>query len=622
MLNGALATLDPHTVLMPPQRAKEFSESISGQFYGVGAYLNQDVGDVRIERVMKGMPAEKAGLQDGDTIIAVDGEPTVGLTLSQVVARIRGPLNTTVTLRVERDGSDEPLDIPTARGVIAPPTLISWQKDQIGYVRLDQFNRYSNQQIDEAISQLQQDAPLRGFVLDLRFNGGGLLPQAHMIADMFLSHSKEVVRTVSMIRAPQILQSGRRLVLPEVPIIVLVGPSSASASEILSGALQQNDRAVVAGTTTYGKGSVQTMRPLLDDSIFKFTIQEYQLKDGLSIQSQGVDPDLALLRRTIDEEGQVDLFPYSPSSEADLDFALHSHNVKEKEAPSLRLPWLAEYQDEEAIRRTRMSARDFNPDQEAMLVIDLLHTAMQQEDAAARLKGAWEADAMRAATIDLLTAAVAKRAQVESAVLGDALSEMDEPIAWGKAGPEAKDVIAVEYLGPHTLVPGEETALRFNVSNSGGAAIGQLYGIVRADEGSPFWESELIIGSVAAQGEREVAIPFTIPPRLYGGSERFVLEVHQDGMKDIMLELPVKVDVAVSKRPHFSVSWTVLNENKVEDQIVLDQPRLLRVELRNDGPGASLPLNVSIFKDDDPYVSLEQGSYEVEAVPAGENKPY
>ena len=223
MLNGALATLDPHTVLMPPQRAKEFSESISGQFYGVGAYLNQDVGDVRIERVMKGMPAEKAGLEDGDTIIAVDGEPTVGLTLSQVVARIRGPLEHHVTLRVERDGSDEPLDIPTARGVIAPPTLISWQKDQIGYVRLDQFNRYSNQQIDEAISQLQQDAPLRGFVLDLRFNGGGLLPQAHMIADMFLSHSKEVVRTVSMIRAPQILQSGRRLVLPEVPIIVLWG---------------------------------------------------------------------------------------------------------------------------------------------------------------------------------------------------------------------------------------------------------------------------------------------------------------------------------------------------------------------------------------------------------------
>ena len=129
------------------------------------------------------------------------------------------------------------------------------------------------------------------------------------------------------------------------------------------------------------------MRPLLDDSIFKFTIQEYQLKDGLSIQSQGVDPDLALLRRTIDEEGQVDCFPILHLSEADLDFALHSHNVKRKRAPSLRLPWLAEYQDEEAIRRTRMSARDFNPDQEAMLVIDLLHTAMQQEDAAARLKG-------------------------------------------------------------------------------------------------------------------------------------------------------------------------------------------------------------------------------------------
>ena len=221
---------------MPPRTAKRFSENIAGQFHGVGAYLNQDVGQVRIERVMKGMPAERAGLQDGDVIIAVDGEPTVGLTLEQVVSRIRGPLNSIVRLTVEREDSEEPLVIPTSRGVIAPPTLISWENDGIGYVRLDDFNRYSNKQLDAAINALQEDEPLRGFVLDLRFNGGGLLPQAHMIADMFLSHSKEVVRTVSLIRSPQILQSGRRLVLPEVPIVVLVGPSSASASEILSGA--------------------------------------------------------------------------------------------------------------------------------------------------------------------------------------------------------------------------------------------------------------------------------------------------------------------------------------------------------------------------------------------------
>lgn len=619
MLNGALSTLDPHTVIMAPRRASEFSEDIAGEFQGVGAYLNQEMGIIRIDRVMPGLPAELAGVRDGDIILAVDGEPTVGLSLAQAVSRIRGPKGTTVVLTVEREGEKKPIDIPTVRDLIEPPTLVSWQEDGIAYVRLDEFNRNSNRQLYVALAALQQSGPLRGLVLDLRFNGGGLLRQAHMIADMFLTHSREVVRTVSLGRPPQSLTSSRNVVLAEVPMVVLVGPGSASASEILAGALQLNQRAVVVGNPTYGKGSVQTVRPLVDASNLKFTIQEYQLAGGVSIQGQGVQPDLRLTRRSVDENGNVDLVPYTFAAESDLEFALIGAAPEGETEGTLRLAWVAEHQDEEAQRASRISARNFRPDLEARVIIDVLDRATAGANLQAEMAQAWLEDRMRSHTLSLLEPALRERQKIEVERLSAALAAAPRPVHWGDAfaGAEVSQ-LNLEYMGPESLSPGEEAELRFRVHNPSDQAIGQIYGIIRADLASPLWESELIVGEIPAQDAVEAVIPFRVPPRLHPGHEVFTLELRQDGRSQPILKLPVSVAIADEPRPHFSWSWSVRDvDGAAIAPLHLDQDRQLQLTVTNDGNGVSMPLQLFVFKDDDPFVSLRSGRFTLDPLEPG-----
>lgn len=623
MLNGALMSLDPHTVIMPPERATAFSEEISGEFFGVGAYLSQEHGIIRIDRVMPGLPAEQAGIQDGDIILAVDGEPTVGLSLSQAVSRIRGPKGTEVVLTIERKGEEDSLEIRPVRNLIEPPTLVSYQRDGVGYVRLDDFNRNSHRQLAEALVQMHSDAEhgLRGLVLDLRFNGGGLLKQAYMIADMFLPHSLDVVRTVRLGHSPQTLRSGRRQILEEVPIAVLIGPGSASASEILAGALQLNERAVVAGMSSFGKGSVQTIRPLPDESNLKYTIQEYQLKGGVSIQGQGIQPDLMYLRHSLDEDGKVDLVPYSMNTEADNEFALSPLAAEPLRQAPLTLGWLADYRDEDALRRSRISARDFAPDQEAALTMDLLAHVVNNEETRNELAIGWLEQRLRSATIDALRIAVDQRAEVEALRLTEALAAMDPPIIWGEDTPVDGSQLALRFLGPEAVTPGEEVHLRFAVDNHGTEDVGRIYGLVRSDPAGPLWESELLIGQVPAAGSSEGTVRFRVPQRLYYGHEAFTMELRQDGAIEPLLEESVSIQIADAPRPHFSWEWSVQHETGTQrGGLELDHPYTLRLTITNDGDGATQPLMVYVFKDDDPFVSLDKGRFQLEALEPGASR--
>jgi len=229
LINGALTTLDPHTVMMSPEPAGDFDEDIRGEFGGIGAFLHQDAqsGEITIERVMPDRPAEKAGVQDGDVIVAVNGESTTGLSLEQAVRRIKGPKGTTVTLSLKRKNTI--LDLSVVRDLVQVVTIRSWRDGDVGYVRMDEFNQNTARDLFNAITELQKVAPLKGLVLDLRANGGGLLDQARVICDFFLIKNKEIVRTVTVGGEPQIFKSSPNLLL-DCPMAVLVGPGSASAA--------------------------------------------------------------------------------------------------------------------------------------------------------------------------------------------------------------------------------------------------------------------------------------------------------------------------------------------------------------------------------------------------------
>ncbi|MDW8186401.1 MAG: S41 family peptidase, partial [Anaerolineae bacterium] len=224
-----------------------------------------------------------------------------------------------------------------------------------------------------ALRELERGGPLKALVLDLRFNGGGLLDQAKLVGQFFLGRGQEVVRTTTIDGRQEVFVcKGRRVVT--VPLVVITSPGTASAAEIVSGALQLNERAVIVGETTFGKGSVQHIRELRDGSRLKLTIQEYLLPGGVSIQDVGVAPDIRLSRHALRENGSVDLRDPQPERERDHEFALQGRRSYARE-PIAELAWLDPWLDREARRAHLISARNFRPDRQAQLVIDLLREA-------------------------------------------------------------------------------------------------------------------------------------------------------------------------------------------------------------------------------------------------------
>lgn len=620
MLNGGMHTLDPHTGIMPPEPADDFAEEIQGEFFGIGAYLSQEEGVVRIDRVMAGLPADTAGVRDGDLVLAVDGEKTVGLLLPQVVRRIKGPQGSTVTLTIERAGGEAPFELKIVRDKVAFVTMRSYLHGDLGYVRMDEFNRNTAEDLLRQLGELLKQVPsrkLRGFVLDLRFNSGGLLTQAHRIADLFLPHSKEVVATVAPGGRRQVLTSSRKVYL-DAPMLVLVGPGSASAAEIVAGALQLNDRAVVVGENTFGKGSVQMLRSLDDDSTLKLTTQEYQLTGEASIQGHGVAPDLALAAHSVDARGEVDLIPYTDRREGDHEFALKDHGTYQGRA-ALELDWLRTYTSPDQYReRHHLPSVQFSPDQEAMLALRLLEQALAGEDLVAAAAAARDEGRQRQFLIERLTAPVAAARTHEEERLRKALAEAPRPLAWGDSGVRPEPgVLKLSYTGPTELRAGLNHDLTFQIVNSGTVAAGRLYALVQADQYSPLWEEEIVIGDLVPGAEAKATLVFAVPPRLPDGEERFTLRLFQHPHREPVAELPVSCQVRAAPRPQFGYAWSLVQEEVADGVIALDENVVVELSLTNHGAGDAVATTLFVYKDDDVLTQLGEGRFRLEPIASG-----
>ncbi len=608
LVNGALSSLDPHTVLMPPEPAKEFGDSISGEFFGVGAWLTQDDGVIAIDRVMPGLPAERAGVEDGDKILAIDGERTAGLSLDQAVKRIKGPKGTTVTLTLER--GDRTVDLAVTRDLVQVITMRSYRRGDVGYVRMDEFNANTARDLEVAIKDLQKPAALKALVLDLRFNGGGLLDQAKVISELFLSRGQEIVRTSSIAGEPSVYRSSGRNPY-RFPMAVLTSGGSASAAEILAGALQRNDRAVVLGTTSFGKGSVQTIKPQRDGSRLKLTIQEYQLPGGVSIQDVGITPDVALIRHSLDKDGSLArLRPYSREREVDDEFALANRAAYRHEG-TYELGWLAAFRTKDEMKQSGISAREFAPDQEASLAIDLLTAALANPEFAAGHAVAQKDGKQRQFMLKELAAPVQVLAEHEAQALGAALAKQTPAITWGPAATPAAGSLKLAYTGPTDITASPLTAntasdLTFTVTNTGTTPVGRLYGTVKADKFSPLWEDEIIFGTVEPGATITGTLHFHVPPRSFSGEERFALDLRTTGSETPLTNLPVALTIHAQPRPLLGFDWQIDDPAELKPGVL----GFLKVTIRNDGAGpASAPI-ARVFKADDPFVQLSDTRFE------------
>src|SRR5215207_1891770 len=340
-INGMLTSLDPHSSYMSPNEFREMQVETQGEFGGIGIEVTMEEGLIKVVAPVDETPAARAGMLANDIITQIDGEPVQGLTLNQAVDKMRGPVNTLVALTIRRQDKKEPLEVKLTRETIRiRPVRARTEGEDIGYLRISQFNDQTTEALRAAIKTIAGDVgpdKLKGYVIDLRNNPGGLLDQAIMVSDAFLTKG-EIVST----RGRNAEETQRYAAKGKVkdlvggkPLVVLINGGSASASEIVAGALQDHKRATVLGTRSFGKGSIQSVIPLGNNrGALRLTTARYYTPSGRSIQAKGIDPDQEVLQDIPDDLKGKD----ETKGEAGLRGHLKNSDKDEKGGSSAYIP--------------------------------------------------------------------------------------------------------------------------------------------------------------------------------------------------------------------------------------------------------------------------------------------
>ena len=295
-IKGMLETLDPHSNFMPPDVYTQLKTDTAGKFGGLGieVWVNKD-GVLTIVTPMEGTPAWKAGVKPGDRIMKINGESTKGMSIVEATARIRGEVGSEVKFTVARDGSPKPIDFKMKRVTIDVKSVKEEVlEEKYVYLRLNHFQERTSQEVKAALKKMDGKRKIEGLILDLRNNPGGLLDEAVDTVNLFVDKGV-IVSTIGRNKEDKDVKYAKSgIARTDFPMVVLVNGSSASAAEIVAGALKDHKRALVAGSRTFGKGSVQTVIPLADDVGLKLTIARYYTPNGVSIQAKGIEPDIQL----------------------------------------------------------------------------------------------------------------------------------------------------------------------------------------------------------------------------------------------------------------------------------------------------------------------------------------
>lgn len=307
-IRGMLKSLDPHSSYLSKDNFQEMQVQTKGEFGGLGIEVTMENGLVRVVSPIDDTPAARAGIQAGDLILALDGEAVMGLSLSEAVDRMRGKVGSDITLTVRR-GDKEPFEVTITRDKITIESVRSETYGNVGYIRVTTFNEQTQPGLEDALAKVNEKVgdEVQGYVLDLRNNPGGLLEQAISVSDTFLKQG-EIVSTRGRDKEDnKRYNADEGSMVGETPLVVLINGGSASASEIVAGALQDHDRAVVLGTRSFGKGSVQTIIPLPGHGAMRLTTARYYTPSGRSIQAKGIEPDMQVRQANVElvENGEA-----------------------------------------------------------------------------------------------------------------------------------------------------------------------------------------------------------------------------------------------------------------------------------------------------------------------------
>lgn len=621
-INGALSTLDPHSLLLKPEMFAEMKTSTKGEFGGLGIVISVRDGKLTIISPLDGTPAARAGLKAMDVISRIGDVSTVSMPIEEAVQKLRGPEGSKVSIWVTRKGWPEARKFSLTRERIKIESVESrLLDDKIGYVKIKNFQQNTGRDLDEHVEKLQKQSKgaLKGLVVDLRNNPGGLLEQAIRVSDKFLS-SGDIVTTVgygNKLREPKRAQwSGSDL---DLPVVVLVNDGSASASEIVAGALKNLDRAVILGGRTFGKGSVQVLYDFADSSALKLTIAQYLTPGGISIQNIGVTPDIALTPAYIDQE-MVRLF-YTPDSHREANLDKHLDRAKSGEdpesKPQFELTYLVEPEKKDAAEQAETEAEEEEVPQDGF-----------REDYPTKLARSLLTLAGRNKRSEMLRAArkiLEDRAQEEQSKITGAIESFGIDWSLAQANDGGLPVVSAELRlkgsdGEGKVTAGSEVSLEAVVTNNGVTPISRLHAHLETDHGS-FRGREFLFGAVAPGETKSWTINTKIPKELASRADVLVLKLAANG-KPIGTETKLPVVTSYIPHPQFAYSYSFDDSERGDGDGILERGEGvdLLVHVSNVGPGDAEKVALRLKSAAGEDLFLERGRSEIAAIPSGETR--
>lgn len=651
--NGMLHTLDPHSVLLSPEAYKEMNLSTSGQFGGLGIVISIRDQQLTVINPMPGTPAFRAGVKKYDRIMKIGGESTLNMGLNEAVQHLRGAPGTKVTVWLRRDGPEgfqTPKPFELTREVIKVASVESkLLADNIGYVRLKQFQANTAKDLDDALTKMKASGELKGLVLDLRGNPGGLLEQAARVADKFLV-SGPIVATVGNPGAGE--DREEKVAHPEgtepnYPIALLVNGSSASASEIVAGALKNHDRAIVIGETTFGKGSVQLVfTELPDRAALKLTIAQYLTEPGdISIQGTGVTPDIELDPMTADmQEMDLTVDTGTMLKERDLSRSLQNAKIREGQKPQE----VVRYNLPESLRR-ELRERGGDPDE--VMGNDFPSKDFPVKfarDVVAKVPHGKRLEQLKAAKQVINDTRTSELAKVGNDLQGLGIDWSDapadvQPVAQGAPPPNVE--VKLETDRPNNEVnAGDPMHLKVTVTNKGTVTLNRLAAVTKSDNGL-YDNKELVIGKLEPGKTKTASIPLgwcDVEGRKAGSTAVLPTNAprtckiprdtlsRQDGISVRFDEArgrapaPQNLRVAVKalERPLFAYSYQIADSRKGngDGKVQKGEHLTLYLSVKNVGKGKSYETQVNLRNLSGDGLLLHEGRFDISNMQPGEVK--
>jgi carboxyl-terminal processing protease len=607
-INGLLNTLDPHSVLLRPEVYKEMDLGTKGHFGGLGIVISIRDGGLTVISPLEGTPAFRAGLKSGDKIMQIEEESTINMSLTEAVNRLRGRPGSKVAIWVLRKGWSEPHRYSIVREDIKIRSVESrLLSPGIGYLKVKNFDANTSNDCKKHLMRLKKKGKLKGLVLDLRNNPGGLFKSAVEVSNLWVDNGV-IVTTVGMGEKVREEQKAQGASEENYPIVVLVNSGSASASEIVSGALKNLNRALIMGQQTFGKGSVQVLYNFKDGAALKLTVAQYLTPGDVSIQSIGITPDVLTLPVVIDKE-EIDFFgPETPFREKDLKKHLTWETPPKQEKALAKVKFLEPKKDREKER----DAPD--PDK---FVLDVPIQLARDVVAAASTAGA----STRMAVYQAAKPLIDQRMNEEADKIGKALKGLG--VQWSdKAGgntgaPDPRFKVTTTPSGK--LKAGEKAEIKVTVENKGTGDFYQLRAMTKSDNG--LWDKrELVFGRVPAGESRSWTLPVKVPKDM---RTRFDLITFNFFEGDRELPKPVEAQVEIEglQRPVFGYSVSLHETEGNGDGLIQPGESFeLKITAKNVGEGKALETLATLKNVSGKGIYIKQGRAKLDVLDPDKTK--